>query len=152
MKLELGLLALAIGISAQDHDGISIWLDTDPEGFEIEYFGPRNFHEMPDIGAIATRVLWVAYDCDGAELGRTHEMDSRWNTGFHAAPDENGRLGERTPATFDDDPFYGGAELPAGTATFSVFDRRSHENPDGEEMGPFRVPDEIWPCRVPAGN
>ena len=96
-----------------------------------------------DMGPPQSRLLWVAYDCQGEEMARTFPFDPRWTSGWHGEPSEEGELGPRTGAGLQSGPLEDAdAILPVNAARFEVIERDAEGEPV-KVHGPFDMP-EVW--------
>ena len=109
----------------------------------VEAFGGQRFYVEEDMGPPQSRLLWVAYDCQGEEMARTFPFDPRWTSGWHGEPSEEGELGPRTGAGLQSGPLEDAdAILPVNAARFEVIERDAEGEPV-KVHGPFDMP-EVW--------
>lgn len=123
--------------------GRVVAVDFTQEPALVEAFGGRRFHVEEDLGDPRTRLVWIAYDCQGEEMARTFPFDPRWTSGGHAEAEPNGELGPRTGLGLSGEALEDAdAILPVNTARFEIIERDA----TGEAVtvhGPFDMP-EVW--------
>lgn len=123
--------------------GRVVAVDFTQEPALVEAFGGRRFYVEDDLGDPRSRLVWIAYDCQGEEMARTYPFDPRWTSGGHAEADPEGELGPRSGAGLDERPLEDAdAILPVNAARFEIIERDA----EGEARtvhGPFDMP-EVW--------
>lgn len=139
--LAAGMLAGAAHPETQSAvTGRVVAVDLSVEPPLVETFGGRRFYEEPDSGPPQSRLLWIAFDCQGEEMARTHPWDPRWTTGAHAAPGPDGTLGPHQGAGLNGEPLMDpDAILPVQTARFVIIERTA-EGGEAARHGPFAMP------------
>lgn len=145
MTLSAVALTLSLLTTPTPHKPVTgrvVAVDFTQEPALVEAFGGRRFYVEEDLGDPRSRLVWIAYDCQGAEMARTYPFDPRWSSG-HADAELAGELGPRTSLGLTGEALEDAdAILPVNAARFEIIERDAA----GEAVtvhGPFDMP-EVW--------
>lgn len=149
------LIALIFSLSltgngqANTPHGVLVWADLSGATPVIEAYGERTYFQSDVTTAPGSHQLWTFYNCRQREMGRTRVWDPRWVGGGHTSVAPDGTPGPRVAGYLGDGPLEGEAIAPHGAAYFTISLDDSDRHPDGEILGPFAMPNDVFACHAP---